>query len=73
MRASQHRADLSHSGDDGVTSGHREFDSGTWRDGGAFTVLGVQEELEVIWGRKVILVQDLLTLKHHWDIQETTA
>lgn len=44
--------------DAGVSSGHHESDFG---HGGTFTVLAVQEEAEVIWGREVMWLQCLLT------------
>ena len=36
-------------------------------------LLGAQEEVEVIWGREVTLVQYLLTQGCGWDIQETAS
>ena len=53
--------------DAGVSSGHHESDFG---QGGTFTVLAVQEEAEVIWGREVIWFQCLLTQGGWQGIQE---
>lgn len=53
--------------DAGVGSGHHESDFGL---GDTFTVLAVQEEAEVIWGREVTWVKGLLTQGGWQDIQE---
>ena len=53
--------------DAGVSSGPHKSDFG---HGDTFTVLAVQEEAEVIWGREVTWVQSLLTQGGWQDIQE---